>query len=112
LLTRDSDKYVSLDERVRMINATKSDYVLSVHVNSAKDDTANGTETYCNVGSSKGKVFASHIQTSLVNSLNLKDRGVKEASFQILRQTTPPASLAEIAFINNPDEEKLLKDKA
>jgi N-acetylmuramoyl-L-alanine amidase len=39
----------------------------------------------------------------------VKDHGVKTAPFFVLRMTTMPAILAEIAFISNPTEEKLLK---
>ena len=41
----------------------------------------------------------------------IKDHGVKTAPFFVLRMTTMPAILAEIAFISNPAEEKLLKSK-
>ncbi len=40
-----------------------------------------------------------------------KDHGEKTAPFYVLRMTTMPAILAEIAFISNPSEEKLLKSK-
>ena len=50
---------------------------------------------------------------ALVNYLQpfykIKDHGVKTAPFFVLRMTTMPAILAEIAFISNPSEEKLLK---
>ena len=52
---------------------------------------------------------------ALVNYLQpfykIKDHGVKTAPFFVLRMTTMPAILAEIAFISNPSEEKLLKSK-
>ncbi len=38
----------------------------------------------------------------------IKDHGVKTAPFFVLRMTTMPAILTEIAFISNPTEEKLL----
>lgn len=52
-------------------------------------------------------------QKTLMNYLNsfykIKDHGVKTAPFFVLRMTTMPAILAEIAFISNPTEEKLLQ---
>ena len=39
----------------------------------------------------------------------INDHGVKTAPFFVLRMTTMPAILAEIAFISNPTEEKLLQ---
>lgn len=50
---------------------------------------------------------------ALVKFLNsfykIDDHGVKTAPFFVLRMTTMPAILAEIAFISNPTEEKLLQ---
>ncbi len=50
---------------------------------------------------------------ALVKFLNsfykINDHGVKTAPFFVLRMTTMPAILAEIAFISNPTEEKLLQ---
>jgi N-acetylmuramoyl-L-alanine amidase len=52
-------------------------------------------------------------QKALVKFLNsfykINDHGVKTAPFFVLRMTTMPAILAEIAFISNPTEEKLLR---
>ena len=45
----------------------------------------------------------------LTSFYKIKDHGVKTAPFFVLRMTTMPAILAEIAFISNPTEEKLLK---
>ena len=41
----------------------------------------------------------------------IKDHGVKTAPFFVLRHTTMPGILAEIAFVSNPTEEKLLLSK-
>lgn len=50
---------------------------------------------------------------SMVASLNghydLTDHGVKTAPFYVLRFTSMPSILAEIAFISNPNEEDLLR---
>ena len=57
--------------------------------------------------------FAWTTKKSLVKYLKsfykIKDHGVKTAPFFVLRMTTMPAILAEVAFISNPTEEKLLK---
>jgi len=57
--------------------------------------------------------FAWTTKKSLVKYLKpfykIKDHGVKTAPFFVLRMTTMPAILAEIGFISNPTEEKLLK---
>lgn len=58
--------------------------------------------------------FARRIQTSLwgfsvkMNNRS-KDRGVRQAPFVVLIGATMPSILAEIGFVSNPHDEKLLK---
>ncbi|HEY0557227.1 MAG TPA: N-acetylmuramoyl-L-alanine amidase [Thermoanaerobaculia bacterium] len=56
--------------------------------------------------------FATMIQTQLNEALQIKDRGVKQAPFRVLKGATMPAVLVELGFINNPEEEKKLQDPA
>ena len=46
------------------------------------------------------------IQTQLREKVNRKDRGVKQAGFWVLFNTTMPSVLVETGFITNPAEEK------
>ena len=39
------------------------------------------------------------------------NRGVKSANFYVIKHATVPASLVELAFITNPEEEYLLADE-
>lgn len=56
--------------------------------------------------------FANMIQGELNQTLQLKDRGVKQAPFRVLMGATMPAVLVELGFLSNPDEEKKLQDSA
>ncbi|HET9209138.1 MAG TPA: N-acetylmuramoyl-L-alanine amidase, partial [Thermoanaerobaculia bacterium] len=56
--------------------------------------------------------FANMIQAQLNETLQIKDRGVKQAPFRVLKGATMPAVLVELGFINNPEEEKKLQDPA
>ncbi len=61
--------------------------------------------------------FASSVHESLVGQLRpgypeVQDRGVRTAPFYVLIGANMPSILAEIAFISNPEEEKLLKSPA
>jgi len=47
--------------------------------------------------------------TNLNGHYDLLDHGVKTAPFYVLRFTSMPSILTEIAFISNPDEEDLLR---
>jgi N-acetylmuramoyl-L-alanine amidase len=48
----------------------------------------------------------------LGNHYDVVDHGVKTAPFYVIRFTTMPSILAEIAFISNPTEERLIQNDA
>ena len=56
--------------------------------------------------------LAVEIQTQLNHFAGIKERGVKQAPFVVLRGAAMPAALVEVAFISNPKEESKLKDEA
>jgi len=56
--------------------------------------------------------FAAMIQGELNQTLQLRDRGVKQAPLRVLNGAAMPAVLVELGFINNPGEEKKLQDAA
>lgn len=95
-----------------MSNAWKAEYFISIHRNAHTTRTANGIETFALSPGGMGEKIARAIQTELILSFKLTDRGVKFANFQVLRQTQCPAALTEIGFISNPAEERLFEDSA
>ncbi len=111
ILTRQGDNRVELVDRVKMANDNNADCFISVHINSATNSAATGTETFAFPNSVLGTKLAGAVQKALVNEINLADRGVKHKDFFVLKNTKMPAVLIEVAFINNPKEEKLLKDQ-
>jgi N-acetylmuramoyl-L-alanine amidase len=54
--------------------------------------------------------LAEAIQQELNSTLSIENRGIKQAPFRVLMGATMPAVLVEVGFINNPEEEKLMKD--
>jgi len=109
-MTRIGDEEVSLAKRAEKANNISADYFISIHCNAANSPTAHGTETYHYPGSVKGRALAQAVQQELVSATGLADRGVKEANFYVLRMTAMPAILVELAFLSNPEEERLLID--
>lgn len=110
ILTRSNDTFVSLSDRCRLTNAQKADLFISIHCNSAGVATANGVETFHHPTSKKGIKLATLVHSKLITITGLRNRGIKQGNFQVLRNTAMPAILVEVGFINNLDEEKLLGD--
>jgi len=107
-LTRTTDTFVDLQPRCDIANSFGADYFVSIHCNSAGTPEAKGTETYCYKFGGKGEILAKAIQAELIAATGRANRGVKTANFYVLRQTNMPAALTELAFISNPEEERLL----
>ncbi|GAB6274358.1 MAG: hypothetical protein STSR0004_12210 [Peptococcaceae bacterium] len=118
-LTREGDNYVDLYERSGMANNYGASVFVSIHMNAHENRDANGTSVfyYCYFNEQKeeeiarqekSKELANITQQNLLNLLGLKDRGVQQANFAVLRTTSMPAVLVEAAFISNYTEENLL----
>lgn len=115
--TRKDDTFVELDDRPSIANMYNASLFVSIHCNSNVNSTPSGTETYCYYPLSDPQLYmqkderynlALRIQQAMVDTLGLNDRGVKQANFEVLRETGMPSALVEMAFISNPDEEALL----
>jgi N-acetylmuramoyl-L-alanine amidase len=107
-LTRTSDVFIDLQPRCDIANSFGADYFVSIHCNSAGTPEAKGTETYCYKFGGQGEVLAKAIQAELIAATGRANRGVKTANYYVLRRTNMPAVLTELAFISNPEEERLL----
>ena len=67
-------------------------------------------ETYYYPKTDADERFATLLNEELAAAGGLYNRGVKSARFYLLRHTEIPASLVELGFLSNPDEEALLAD--
>jgi N-acetylmuramoyl-L-alanine amidase len=111
IMTRSGMQGISLSDRCHMSNQAKADLYVSIHCNSASNSEAHGSETWYYTGSVAGKQWAQRLQTALIRSGGRQDRGIKTGTFAVLKGTKAPAVLIELAFISNPDEERLLQDQ-
>lgn len=114
IMTRNSDVFVELVTRAQIANNNNADLFVSIHCNASPSYSAVGTETYSYIyaSSPEGMKLAKAVQTNLVRNLGLPDRGAKTANFSVLRNSKMTSILAELGFISNAREEKLLADPA
>jgi N-acetylmuramoyl-L-alanine amidase len=133
VMTRRTDKFLTLGERVAIANRTRNAIFISMHLNSSGSSTGQGIETYAlapqgtrstnggspwtsplsgNVRDAENIALATSVHAHVIHELRPIDRGIKRARFNVLRGINKPAILFEGGFITNPTEGKLVHDPA
>lgn len=101
IMTRNTDVYPTLKERVSLANNENADLFVSIHANSAKSSpcSASGVEVW-SFNSEKSKEISETVVDELSSSMNMNNRGTKtSANLYVLRKTKMPAVLVEVGFI-------------
>jgi N-acetylmuramoyl-L-alanine amidase len=102
----------SLKIRVNEANSWGADYFISLHTNASTSPAANGSEALVYSSPSRSASLAEDILEGLNEATGLRNRGVKVRSgLYVLRKTQMPAVLVELAFISNPEEAALMRDR-
>ena len=111
VMTRNTERFVDLAPRVAIAERADADLFVSIHANaiSLSRPEVNGAETYY-YGSNAGRRLAASIQQSILQRTNMHDRGVREARFYVLRNTSMPAALVETGFVTGSQDAPRLRD--
>lgn len=133
VMTRDSNLYLSLQQRVDFANSVKENAIyVSIHFNSG-NSAARGIETFTlsppgipnyehdfkeadlatragNEHDSANIALATSVHGSILRRLgpNTLDRGIKRARFSVLSGVRHPAILLEGGFMSHPSESRLI----
>jgi N-acetylmuramoyl-L-alanine amidase len=97
-----------LNARAVVANTNKADVFVSLHINAFTNPAVGGTATYYYQKSNYDILLANCIQDNLIKTGGLQDRGINAAGFYVIKKAQMPSVLAELGFISNPNEEKLL----
>lgn len=81
---------------------------VSIHCNAFSNPGAHGMETYYYPKTEADERLATLLNEELAAAGGLFNRGVKQANFYVMKHSAMPASLIELGFITNPEEEALL----
>jgi N-acetylmuramoyl-L-alanine amidase len=108
VMTRSSDVFIPLDERVRIENSQNKAIFVSIHFNDSRRRGIRGFETYYHSGASSE--LANRIQAKLMTIPNSANRGVRTANFRVLRLAAYPAVLVECGFLSNRAERNQARD--
>lgn len=133
LLTRSSDKDVSLSERIKIIKASNSNVLIGIHVNAGYGKESSGYEIYFPGYASvtAGQInsreilqdmaknrylndsvkLAQLIQRNMETIFPRKSRGVRNAPFVTIEGLTMTAVIVEIGFATNQEDRKKIADE-
>src|SRR5919106_2621840 len=102
VMTRDSDVFIALNDRVAIENAQKNAVFVSIHFNDSRKRKTRGFETYYHSGASVD--LAGRIQQKLMTIPNSANGGIHTANFRVLRFANCPAVLVECGYLSNRSE--------
>ena len=117
LLTRDGDydlsspnvsrrKKSDFDNRISLINNSRADLYLSIHINYLIDSRYYGAQVFYTNGNEE---LANVLQTSMINNLGspLKEKRISD-SIYMYKQLLIPGVLIECGFLSNDKEKSML----
>ena len=107
VMTRRSDYFISLPERVRVASRYSDAIFVSVHTNYTWKQGVSGLETFYH--SQQSHALASYVHSGMMSKVRAVNRGVKFARFYVIRNTSCPSILAECGFVSNPNERGRMK---
>lgn len=125
-LTRDSDIYLSLAQRVAITNSQAPDLFVSVHANAHTNSSINGSmvlyydKDYPQAQypasdamaalTPESKRLAQLVQDAMVKGAGTVDRGIVPSAVYVARMGSVPSILVETAFLSNPGDAACLAD--
>jgi N-acetylmuramoyl-L-alanine amidase len=134
IMTRDSDRTLSLTERVNFANRFPNAIFISIHFNSGGRGRAEGIETFTlspagvahygrgirqddyqlrkgNAQDSANIALATAIHGTCLLKTNRPDRGIRRARFSVLTGIKHPAILLEGGFMSHSFESRLIASR-
>ena len=109
--TRTSDTFITLANRAAFAKKMGADAFISLHMNSASNSSANGTEVYYSTNNNSksfsgitSKKMATMFRKKIVSELGMKNRGTKTAGYYVIKHNTVPAILIELGFISGSSD--------
>lgn len=132
VMTRSTDVFLTLGQRVAIANRTPDSIFVSIHHNSGRR-AASGIETFTlaphgttspfartrrtadlagNDQDSENIALATAIHSRAIKNTGAIDRGIQRARFSVLCTIERPAVLFEGGFVSNPEEGRLISSNA
>ncbi len=113
-MTRTSDVFIALDERVQFAKQCRGSLFVSIHFNHAPNKHAHGIEVFYydkDALKARSKDLAKAILTAICKQTGAHSRGDQPGNYHVLRENNMmPAVLVEGGFFSNVSEARKLSD--
>jgi N-acetylmuramoyl-L-alanine amidase len=107
-MTRQSDKFVALEDRAALANRVGADLFVSIHCDWIGDSTHKGFTVYVARSASWGSKKAARAIERRLSDASIPSKGMRKEDFRVLVNTKGPAVLVECGYMSNYDEAALL----
>ncbi|NUY81990.1 N-acetylmuramoyl-L-alanine amidase [Flavobacterium sp. MAH-1] len=114
ILTRASDEPVTLQQRTEVINASKPDVVISLHVTASKDSERSGVGLYIakeNASKQRAMELATKMSARIKKNHAFHVSEINEAPFYVLKNSQAPAIIVELGYLTNEGDRHYLTDE-
>jgi N-acetylmuramoyl-L-alanine amidase len=124
VLTRSTDKTLSLQQRVEIASTANADLFVSIHANGHPSSSVRGTMVLYHDASTpnpdypaspamrdltpQSRQLAQLVLASMLEQVPNVDRGLVQSSAYVVRMGNIPSILVETAFLSNAEDAKLL----
>lgn len=107
-------KISDIKNRVGIVNNSKADIFISIHLNKYQDSKYSGWQTFYQATIENSKILATSIQQELNNNINKDNKRVPMSikGVYLMEHINIPGIVVECGFISNPSEEELLKQES
>ena len=102
-------KRSDLANRAKLINDSKADLYISIHLNSTTDSRWRGLQIFYNKVNEENKIIADTVNNIIKSNLSNVRKVKEENSYYMYKRINVPGILIEMGFISNASDNYILR---
>lgn len=104
-----SNKKDDMEERRKIIEKSKADIFISIHMNKFSDTVSKGSQVFYKQDDEPSKNLAENIKNLLVKNIEHSRKLILSGDFLVLNSAKCPSVLIECGFLSNAQDEQRLQ---